>query len=177
VKVRWIALGVGVVVAALAVALALTIDSDPQAEVKKSRLTGKEAPAFDLVTLDGEPVSTESLAGRVVLVNFWNWWCTPCEQEHPELMEFYERHRDDPDFAMVGIVREATETDTREFVEDEGVEYEIAMDPGGEAALAWGTRGQPETYMVTPDGVVAASLIGPGTVETFESMLQAARGV
>lgn len=176
-RVRWIALGAGVVVAALAVALALTIDSDPQAETKKSRLTGKEAPAFDLVALDGDPVSSEQLEGKVVLVNFWNWWCKPCEQEHPELMEFYERHRNDPDFAMVGIVREASEADTREFVDEEGVEYTVAMDPGGDAALAWGTRGQPETYAITPDGVVAASLIGPGTVETFEAMLQNARGI
>jgi cytochrome c biogenesis protein CcmG, thiol:disulfide interchange protein DsbE len=177
VKVRWIALGALVVVAAFAVALALTIDSDPAAEATKSRLTGKEAPAFDLESLDGERVSSEQLAGKVVLVNFWNWWCDPCEQEHPELMEFYERHRDDPDFEMVGIVREATEADTRDFVEEEGVPYTIALDPGGDAALAWGTRGQPETYMITADGVVAASLIGPGTVETFEAMLQNARGV
>jgi cytochrome c biogenesis protein CcmG/thiol:disulfide interchange protein DsbE len=177
VKVRWIALGAGVVVAALAVALALTVDSDPQAEARRSRLVGKEAPQFDLPTLDDGRVSSEQLAGRVVIVNFWNSWCRPCHQEHPELMEFYERHRDDPDFAMVGIVREDSETAIQEYVEDEGVPYTVAFDPGGAAALAWGTRGQPETYAITPDGVVAASLLGPGTVETFEAMLSEARGV
>ncbi|MGH9025682.1 MAG: TlpA family protein disulfide reductase [Acidimicrobiia bacterium] len=175
-KVRWIAIGAGVVVAALAVALALTVDSDPTADAKRSRLNGKEAPAFDLMTLDGDTVSSESLAGRAVIVNFWNSWCIPCEQEHPELMEFYERHRDDPDFAMVGIVREDTEQAVLDYVEERSVRYPIALDPAGEAALAWGTRGQPETYAITPDGVVAASLIGPGTVEAFEAMLQNARG-
>jgi cytochrome c biogenesis protein CcmG/thiol:disulfide interchange protein DsbE len=176
-KVRWIALGIGVAVAALAVVLALTIDSDPQDEARQSRLDDKEAPAFDLPTLDGGRVSSEQHAGRVVIVNFWNSWCIPCHQEHPELVEFYERHQDDPDFAMVGIVREDNEKAIQEYVEDEGVPYTVAFDPGGEAALDWGTRGQPETYAITPDGVVASSLLGPGSVETFEAMLSEARGV
>jgi cytochrome c biogenesis protein CcmG/thiol:disulfide interchange protein DsbE len=175
VKVRWIALGALVVVAALGVVLALTVDSDPQAETRKSRLVDKEAPALDLTTLDGDQLSSGDLAGRVVLINFWNSWCIPCRQEHHNLVEFYNRHKDDPDFVMVGIVREDTEAAVREYVDEEGVPYPVAMDPGGEAALAWGTRGQPETFTITPDGIVAASLLAPASVDDLEAMLAAAR--
>jgi cytochrome c biogenesis protein CcmG/thiol:disulfide interchange protein DsbE len=174
-KVRWIALGALVVVSALAVALALTVHSDPQADSKQSRLVGKAAPEFELTTLDGETISNDELAGRVVLVNFWNSWCIPCKQEHPELMEFYEQHRDDPDFAMVGIVREDTEGAVREYVDAEGVTWPVAMDPGAAAALAWGTRGQPETFTITSDGVVAAAILQPATMDDLEAMLAAAR--
>ena len=42
--------------------------------------------------------------------------------------------------------------------------------------LAFRTRGQPETYAITPDGMVAGALIGPATTHSLNTMLAAARG-
>ena len=66
----------------------------------------KAVPAFSLETLDGKRVSARSLAGKTYVVNFWNSWCIPCHQEAPALESFYARHRTEPDFAMLGIVRD-----------------------------------------------------------------------
>jgi cytochrome c biogenesis protein CcmG, thiol:disulfide interchange protein DsbE len=142
-RARWIALAAGVFVAVLAVVLATQVGTDPRADTNRSHLVGKDAPTFDLPTLDGNQVRSDELAGKVVVVNFWNSWCIPCLQEHQALVDFYERHSDDPTFAMVGIVRDDTESAVRRYVEDEGVPYTVAFDPGGRAALDFGTRGQP----------------------------------
>jgi cytochrome c biogenesis protein CcmG/thiol:disulfide interchange protein DsbE len=140
-------------------------------------LLGKPAPAFELVGVqDGEPVTSEALAGRTIVVNFWNSWCLPCRQEHPALTEFHARHRNEPDFAMVGIVRDDAEEEARDYVERENVGWTTAFDPGGDAAIAYGTTGQPETYVIGPDGVVHAELFGPATVEDLEQMLRRAQG-
>ena len=118
-KVRWIALGVGIVVVVFGVVLALNVSgSDPN--VTEGRFTGQDvvAPGFAsrrTTTLrrssrsrhsTGEQLALSDLAGKTVVVNFWNTWCIPCIQEAPALKEFYERHKDDPDFAMIGIVRD-----------------------------------------------------------------------
>jgi cytochrome c biogenesis protein CcmG, thiol:disulfide interchange protein DsbE len=175
-RARWIALAAGAFVAVLAVVLATQVGTDPRADTNRSHLVGKDAPSYDLPTLDGNQVRSSDLAGKVVVVNFWNSWCIPCLQEHGALVEFYRRHAGDPSFAMIGIVRDDTESAIRGYVEQEGVPYTVAFDPGGRAALDFGTRGQPETYAISPDGVVAGSKFGASSVDNLETMYRAARG-
>jgi cytochrome c biogenesis protein CcmG, thiol:disulfide interchange protein DsbE len=175
-RARWIALAAGAVVAVLAVVLATQVGTDPRADANKSHLLGQNAPAVDLPTLDGARVRSADLAGKVVVVNFWNSWCIPCQEEHPALVEFFRRHAADPGFAMVGIVRDDTEGAIRRYVNDEGVPYTVALDPGAEASLEFGTRGQPETYAISPDGVIAGTQFGPSSVTNLENLYVAARG-
>jgi cytochrome c biogenesis protein CcmG, thiol:disulfide interchange protein DsbE len=173
---RWAALTVGVVVAGLAVVLALQVSEDQLQTEPRSELLGDRAPDFTVTTLDGEQVSLDSLRGRAVIVNFWNSWCIPCRQEEPALSQFFDRHRDDVDVALVGIVRDDTERAARGAVDDRGQEWPMGVDPDGKAALDFGTRGQPETFAITPDGLIAGTQYGPTTVEHLEKLLTAARG-
>jgi cytochrome c biogenesis protein CcmG, thiol:disulfide interchange protein DsbE len=175
-RARWIALAAGAFVAVLAVVLATQVGTDPRADTNRSHLVGKNAPRFDLPTLDGNKIRSGDLAGKVVVVNFWNSWCLPCREEYPALVEFQGRHAADPSFAMIGIVRDDTESAVRTYVEEERVPYTTAFDPGGRAALDFGTRGQPETYAISPDGVIAASNFGPSSVAQLETMYRTARG-
>jgi cytochrome c biogenesis protein CcmG/thiol:disulfide interchange protein DsbE len=175
-RARWIALSAGAVVVVLAIVLATQVGTDPRADANKSHLLGQNAPAFDLPILDGGRVRSTDLAGKVVIVNFWNSWCIPCQQEHASLVEFFRRHAADPGFAMVGIVRDDTDSAVRNYVADEGVPYTVALDPGAQAAFDFGTRGQPETYAISPDGVIAGTQFGPSSITNLEQMYAAARG-
>lgn len=133
--------------------------------------TGGSVPAFDLPTLDGGRVSSEDLLGTTYLVNFWNDWCIPCQQEHPALVRFYEAHKDDPNVRLIGIVRDENSlADIREYVEREGVEWTILLDPDGTAKVDFGTTGQPETFAIGPDGVVRGVFLGPASYEDLEAM-------
>jgi thiol-disulfide isomerase/thioredoxin len=174
---RWIALGVAVVVIVFGVVLAVTVSSDPQSEDQQSPFLGKAVPAFDLPTLTGGKVSNESVAGKTVIINFWNTWCTPCKQELPALKAFYEQHKDDSDVVMIGIVRDPQESNEaiKAYVGGNNMGWTIALDPGDQAALDFATRGQPETIAVSPSGTVAASFYGPLGTNTLEKFLAVAR--
>jgi cytochrome c biogenesis protein CcmG/thiol:disulfide interchange protein DsbE len=173
---RWIALGVAMVVVVVGVVLATQVGGDPRADATRSQLVGGAAPSFAVRPLEGGTLTRAELAGRAVIVNFWNSWCAPCHAELPALARFWARHRDDPSVAFVGIVRDDTERAVREYVAAEGIDWTIATDPAAKAALDFGTRGQPETFAITPDGVIAGAQIGPSSVEDLETMLAAARG-
>ena len=70
---------------ALAVGLALPAAAD-------GLVVGRPAPPLTLHALDGTEISTESLRGKVVILNFWATWCVPCREELPLLSDYAARH-------------------------------------------------------------------------------------
>ena len=174
---RWAALAVGVVVAVLAVVLATQVGTNPQAATQQSQLVGKRAPSFTVRTFDGQTLSTQALAGKPIIVNFWNSWCIPCQQELPSLVQFAKRHAGDTSFVLVGVVRDDTTDAARQYATAEGMTWPLAADPGSSLALGFGTRGQPETYAISPSGVIAGAQIGPTSEGNLETLLMAARSV
>jgi cytochrome c biogenesis protein CcmG/thiol:disulfide interchange protein DsbE len=172
-RTRWIALTAAVLLVAFGVVLAVQHRSE--ASVPRLVQEHKPAPTFDLTTLDHKEVSSRALAGKTYVVNFWNSWCIPCEQEQPALKTFYASHRNEPDFAMVGIVRDDDPRSIRDYVAANSISWPVAFDPTGSAGLGFGTTGQPETYVISPSGVAACGSIGPVTVAELENWLQGAR--
>ena len=171
---RAIALGVGVVLVAFAVLLASQVHVTPS--YKGGPLLGKPVPTFDLPTLTGHTqVRSDDLQGKVVLVNFWNSWCIPCQQEHAALASFYARHRNDGDFEMIGIVRDDSASAARSYVRGHHDGWVFATDPQGRASLQFGTTGQPESYMIAPNGIVVGVQRSPVSVDDLEKMLAVAK--
>ena len=171
---RAITLAVAVVLVAFAVVLASQVHNDPS--FKGGDILGKQVPEFDLPALQGGAhVRSADLLGKVVLVNFWNSWCIPCRQEQGALRTFYGAHRSEPDFAMVGIVRDDTAGAAKKWVSEHNDRWTFTTDPNGQAALGFGTTGQPESFMISPSGVVAAFLRSPVSESNLEEMLAAAR--
>jgi cytochrome c biogenesis protein CcmG/thiol:disulfide interchange protein DsbE len=137
---------------------------------------GRPVPADVLPALDGDRVDLAGLKGSAVLVNFWNTWCQPCQEEAPALATFYARHAGEPGFAMLGVVHDDTESAVAGWVASHDIGWQVALDPDNQAALDFGTTGQPETYAISPEGVVVGKRAGPATVEDLERLLAMARG-
>ena len=77
---------------------------------------GKPAPDFTLKDLNSETVSLEDFRGKVVLLDFWATWCGPCIHEQPELKAIYEKHKHNPDFALISISSDVDDETVAKFV-------------------------------------------------------------
>jgi len=82
-------------------------------------------PSFRAATIDGAPLGSDELAGKVALVMFWASWCEPCISEGPSIDQVYRRHRDDG-FVIVGMsLDEVDDATLRRFRDAYHITYPI----------------------------------------------------
>lgn len=126
---------------------------------------GDPAPDFAAASLKGgRPVSLEDYRGRTLLVNLWATWCHPCKLETPYLQSLYEEHRD-RGLRILGVSVDTTQDLDMvvDFVEEMGVEYDIALDPAATSRDVFFARGLPTSVVIDRTGIVAFTWIGPVT--------------
>lgn len=169
----WIAAPVLVLMLGLIVVLAT---SDPaQNRETSSPLLGRQAPPTAGETIDGDRFDLADHSGEYVLVNVFATWCTPCIQEHPELVEFEERHSQAGDAAVVSIVFDDQVSNARAFFDRYGGDWPVLTDPDGRIALSYAVSGVPESYLIAPDGTVVTKLVGGVTANGLDQLLSDAQ--
>lgn len=138
------------------------------------------APAFELVTVDGDTVDNEALAGRVGVFYFWGTWCVPCRRVSPLISELAEKHADEPVSVYGVAVNERNADNPREYMEDKGYAHTLLLhpdDPGERrVANAFKVTRYPTVVVIDANGGVAAQEIitddGPeGLAKRLETVI------
>jgi cytochrome c biogenesis protein CcmG/thiol:disulfide interchange protein DsbE len=139
-------------------------DSVPASQPDRRPHPGQMAPDFTLSLLDGSTMALSELRGRVVVVNFWATWCSPCEDELPDLQMVWEKYQEQ-EVVLVGLAFQEEEAEVRQMASRFGLTYPLGMDMGDRISTAYFITGVPETFVVGPDGRVAYVHIGPVRAE------------
>jgi cytochrome c biogenesis protein CcmG/thiol:disulfide interchange protein DsbE len=173
--IRWLAGGVLAVLVVLGIVLATR--TPQEATAVQSPLLGHRAPDFAGADLtNGAHVSLSALRGHYVVINFFASWCTPCQQEAPDLSRFYYQQKSSPDGAeMVSVVFHDTTSTAVSFLQRNDDLWPAVSDPGGNIAQSYGVTAPPTTFIVNPAGRVTAVLEGPSTQQNLDTFLKAAR--
>ena len=119
------------------------------------------APAFTVTTLNGDQVSLDGLAGKVVLIDFWATWCGPCREALPHLRDIAQKFSGEP-LVVISISLDTDEAKWKEFVAKNGMTWMQYRDGGwsGQLAREFDVTAIPHTFTIDADGVLQDEHIG-----------------
>ncbi|WP_373064975.1 TlpA family protein disulfide reductase [Gemmatimonas sp.] len=121
----------------------------------------RTAPTFAVRTLADSTITSQSLRGRVVLVNVWATWCIPCRVEMPLLEATWNRHKAAGLVLLGASVDKGDPRTVRDFVSTRGISYPIAIVGPDMIAELDGVRGYPTSVLIGRDGRVRHRVMGP----------------
>jgi cytochrome c biogenesis protein CcmG/thiol:disulfide interchange protein DsbE len=160
---------VGSVVVGLLVVLGLGFRAD--GDDGGSPLDGRPAPALIGRTVDDRTFDLAGFRGSWVVVNFFATWCVPCQQEHPELVDFSGRHAARGDRAVVSVVFNDPESVVEAFFARRGGDWPVVIDDDGSRAVAYAVTQVPESVLVDPTGVVVGKVKGGVTAADLDRLI------
>jgi cytochrome c biogenesis protein CcmG/thiol:disulfide interchange protein DsbE len=141
-------------VVVLLVAVLVTRDSAAD-RADFDRLHNQPAPAIVGTTLDGKPFDLDQYRGEWVVLNFFAQWCVPCQQEHPDLVSFAQRHQQANDgVQLVSVVFNDDLDKVKQFFAQNGGDWPVVTGDSGRMALDYSVVRVPDTYIIDPFGVV-----------------------
>lgn len=130
----------------------------------------QKAPVLTGETLDGKQLSTQGFAGKVVVVNIWGSWCSPCRKEAPELARAARATASVAQFVGVDT-RDADVAQGQAFQRAFHVGYPSLFDPDGKQLLGFGhlpPSAIPTTVVIDRQGRIAARIMGGTDASTIE---------
>jgi thiol-disulfide isomerase/thioredoxin len=134
----------------------LDTGEDESTQIRRGAPSGiaKSLPDLRLPDLSGREVSSNSWAGKVVVLNFWASWCPPCLREMPLLDEWQQQYGN-RGLQIVGIAIDSAEA-VEQFLENNPVSYPILLGNAETVELAKSlgnrTGGLPFTVIFDPLG-------------------------
>lgn len=149
---RWLKYGLLLLVAIL---LQSPVGCKKEASKPKKSL----APDFALPSIDGKTVTLSQLRGKVVLLDFWATWCSPCRLAIPHLNNLYKTHRE-RELEIIGLSLDKGSPEMlKRFSVSMAIEYTIVM-ADDKVAKDYGISPIPTTYLIDRDGSITNKWVG-----------------
>ena len=108
------------------------------------------APQFALTTLDGRTITSTQLRGKVVLVNFWVTWCSPCRVEMPS------------------TTNPSGSANVRAFMSEHHITYPVAMASAAVVRDFGGASVLPTSFLIDREGRIRNEIRGAFTSFALE---------
>lgn len=125
------------------------------------------AADFTVKDLDGNDVKLSDYFGKPIVLNFWAYWCGPCQMEMPEFNAKYEELGGDVVFLMVHADSDTTQG--KSLVAANSYEFPVVYDEKGQAAAAYGITAFPTTFFIDAEGNLQAHYVGAMSAELLQS--------
>ncbi|MDB5839131.1 MAG: hypothetical protein JWQ23_1083 [Herminiimonas sp.] len=136
------------------------------------------APNVTFTGLDGKKITSESLRGKVVMVNFWATSCVTCVKEMPHMVETYNKYKDQGlEFVAVAMSYDPPNY-VLNYAQTRNLPFKVALDTTGELAKSFGdVKLTPTTYVIDKQGNIIKRYVGEPEFAALHQLLEKALAV
>jgi len=126
--------------------------------------SGNRAPEIKLLTLKGDTIALSSLKGKLVLIDFWGTWCSPCVEEQSELSKLYTKYKqltytNGKGFEIYGVSLDSKKTNWENFVTKNKINWIQVSDLKfwrSPVAKTYNIQGLPFNVLIDGKGIILA---------------------
>jgi len=115
-------------------------------------------PSITVQTMDGKKVNTSTWSndGKPIIVNFWATWCAPCKRELSVIADQYDKWQEETGVKLIAVSIDDSRSMARvaPYVNGQGWDYEVALDPNGDLKRALNVNNVPHTFLLNGKGEI-----------------------
>jgi peroxiredoxin len=135
--------------------------------------THEPAPQVSYTLLDGQTLSTDTLKGQVVLVNFWATSCTTCVAEMPEIMATHEKYKSRGYQTVAVAMAYDPPAYVSNFAQTRKLPFGVAIDNTGDIAKGFGDiKLTPTTFLINKRGEIVKRYVGTPDFEALHTLVE-----
>jgi peroxiredoxin len=133
------------------------------------------APDVTFISIKGEKISSQSLRGKIVMVNFWATSCATCVKEMPEMIDTYNKFKGQGlEFVAVAMKYDPPNY-VLNYTAEHKLPFKVALDSGGDLAQSFGhVEMTPTTFVIGKDGKILKQYLGEPKFPELHALLQKA---
>lgn len=134
-----------------------------------------KAPDTTFTSIHGDTFTTDSLRGKVVLVNFWATSCVTCVKEMPMMVETYKKYSPQG-YEMVAVAMSYDPANyVLNFAQTRELPFKVALDPMGDIARSFNdVKLTPTSFLIDKQGRIIKRYLGEPNVAEFHATIEKA---
>ena len=115
---------------------------------------GKEVPEITGEGIDGQEMKLSDFRGKVVLIDFYGFWCPPCVEAIPKLRKLADEMKA-RSFVLVGVNSDGVRKELPDLIKKQKMTWRSWFEgSGGPIARRWNIKSWPTTYVIDHKGII-----------------------
>lgn len=120
-----------------------------------------KAQDFELENMKGKKVKlSEVYKDKIVILDFWANWCTPCKKEMIQLDKLQKKYKDKIQIIAVSIDKARHVSKAKAFIKSKRYSFEVLFDTDNRVLKMYNVVNPPNTSIITKDGNIVWSHLG-----------------